>query len=344
VPYALILQNFQLDVVYIRGKNNIIADLLSRYPMRDDEAADEEHKTHADPLEDIDHYNYLGALDVDAYMADSDITFRDCAKKRRRNYSVYQLVPLSDAVQSESVEANENTGNRRKNKSQKRRGIQPENVPADADIDQTTEVDADTQLLDEAANAEQANLYSQLSPQINLESPKDDPFFEAVITYLQDGSLPTDKAITQRVLYQADDFFIQDDQLWHLARLKSKRLQQIAPRCHQLCIPESFRMQFMQAIHEFSHYSFLKCYLAARQRFYWHSMATEFAMFTHSCLVCQQIRNTAKPNFPLTSIPPSNLFDTLMIDFRELRPPKNTNHDGFKYVLILLEQMPQYVT
>jgi hypothetical protein len=150
--------------------------------------------------------------------------------------------------------------------------------------------------------------------------------------------------MAQRVLYQADDFFIQDDQLWHLARLKSKRLQQIAPRFHQLCIPKSFRMKIMHAIHDFSHYSFLKCYLTARQRFYWHSMASEFAMFTQSCLVCQQIRNTAKPHFPLTSIPPSNLFETLMLDFHEIRPPKNTNHDGFKYVLILLEQMSQYVT
>jgi hypothetical protein len=33
-----------------------------------------------------------------------------------------------------------------------------------------------------------------------------------------------------------------------------------------------------------------------------------------------------------------------MIDYHEIRPPKNTNHEGFKYVLILLEQMSQYVT
>jgi hypothetical protein len=178
VRYALILQNFQFDVVFIRGKNNIIADFLSRYLMYDDETADEEQKTQVDPLENIDHYNYLSALDVDAYIADSDITFRDSAKKRRRNYSVYQLVPLSDAGQSESVEANENTGNRRKNKPQKRKCIQPENVPADVDSDQTTEVDVHTQLLDEAANAEQANLHSQISPQINLESQKYDPFLK----------------------------------------------------------------------------------------------------------------------------------------------------------------------
>jgi hypothetical protein len=284
VRHALILQNFQFDVVFIRGKNNIIADFLSRYPMYDDEAADEEHKTQVEPLEDIDHYNYLGALDVEAYIADSDITFRDSAKKRRINYSENQLVPLSNAGQSESNEANENTGDRCKNKPQKRRGLQPENAPADVDIDQTTEVDVDTQLLDGQTNAEEANLYTQISPQINLELQKDNQFFEAVINCLEDGTLPTDKTMAQRVLYQADDFFIQDDQLWHLARLKSKRLQQIAPRFHQLCISKSFRMKIMHAIHDISHYSFLKCYLTARQRFYWHSMASDIATFTQSCL------------------------------------------------------------
>jgi hypothetical protein len=155
-----------------------------------------------------------------------------------------------------------------KKKLEKQRRIQPENASTDADINQTTEVQVDTQLLDEEANAEQAKLYTQISPQINLESQKDDHFFEAVINCLQDGTSPTDKAMAQRVLYQADDFFIQDDKLWQLARLKSKRLQQMSPRFHQLCIPKSFRMKIMHAIHPFSHYSFLKCYLTARQRFY----------------------------------------------------------------------------
>jgi hypothetical protein len=45
VRYAIILQNFQFDVLFIRGKNNIIADFLSRYPMYDNETADEEHKS-----------------------------------------------------------------------------------------------------------------------------------------------------------------------------------------------------------------------------------------------------------------------------------------------------------
>jgi hypothetical protein len=103
-------------------------------------------------------------------------------------------------------------------------------------------------------------------------------------------------------------------------------------------------MKIMQSIHEFSHFSFLKCYLTARQKFYWHSIATEFAMFTKSCLVCQQIRNTAKPHYPLQSTPVSGLFEVLMIDFHEIRQPKRARKDVFKYVLILINQMSQFVT
>jgi hypothetical protein len=100
----------------------------------------------------------------------------------------------------------------------------------------------------------------------------------------------------------------------------------------------------MHAIHDFSHYSFLKCYLTARQRFYWHSVASEVAKFTQSCLVFQQIRNTAKPHFPLTRIPVPGLFNVLIVDFHDIGPPKEANPDGFKFVLIFLDEMSQYVT
>jgi hypothetical protein len=65
---------------------------------------------------------------------------------------VHQLVPLSDAGPSESNDANENPGDRRKKKPQKQSCIQPENASADADVNPTTEVDVNTQLLDKEAN------------------------------------------------------------------------------------------------------------------------------------------------------------------------------------------------
>jgi hypothetical protein len=283
----------------------------------------------------------LSNIDAEAYVADSQIEFRDLSKKRRRNYRTYEITPIGE--ENSSVRQDGQTSRRSRRRDQVDR-TEAETDNVDNNTDQRTEQDVDTALLDEETGQMQNNLHSQLAPEINLESQRDDAFFAAVIDYLQHGLLPSDKNMAQRVLFQADDFFIQDDQLWHLARLKNKRLQQISHRFHQLCIPKCFRMKIMQSIHEFSHLSFLRCYLTARQKFYWHSMATEFAMFTKSCLVCQQIRNTAKPHNPLQSIPVSGLFEVLMIDFHEIRQPKRAGKDVYKYVLILIDQMSQFVT
>jgi hypothetical protein len=247
----------------------------------------------------------LSNIDAEAYVADSQIELRDLSKKRRRNYRVYEITLIG--VENPSVGQDGQTRRRSRRREQvDRREAETDNV--DNNSDQGTEQDADAALLDEETGQMQNNLHSQLAPEIDLESQRDDAFFAAIIDYLQNGFLPSDKNTAQRVLFLADDFFILDDQLWHLARLKNKRLQQISPKFHQLCIPKCFRMKIMQSIHEFSHFSFLKCYLTARQKFYWHSMATEFAVFTKSCLVCQQIRNTATPQYPLQSIPVLGLF------------------------------------
>jgi hypothetical protein len=341
VRYSLLLQTLNFDVVHIKGKSNVLADFLSRYPIEEDGKDDEIYKPEPNSIEDVDFFGYLSNIDAEAYVADSQIEFRDLSKKRRRNYRVYEITPIGEENSSVRQEGQTRCSSRRREQVE-RREAETDNV--DNNTDQGAEQEADTALLDEETGQMQNNLHSQLAPEINLESQRDDAFFAAIIDYLQNGLLPSDKNTAQRVLFQADDFFIQDDQLWHLARLKSKRLQQISPRFHQLCIPKCFRMKIMQSIHEFSHFSFLKCYLTARQKFYWHSMATEFAMFTKSCLVCQQIRNTAKPHYPLQSIPVSGLFEVLMIDFHEIRQPKRAGKDVFKYVLILIDQMSQFVT
>jgi hypothetical protein len=341
VRYSLLLQTFNFDVVHIKGKSNVIADFLSRYPIEEDNKDNGIYKPEPNSIEDVDFFGHLSNIDAEAYVTDSKIEFRDPSKKRRRNYRVYEITPIGE--ENPSVRQDEQTSRRSRRREQiDRTEAETDNLANNAE--QRTEQDADTALLDGETEQMQNNLHSQLAPEINLESQRDDAFFAAVIDYLQNGLLPSDKNTAQRVLFQADDFFIQDDQLWHLARLKNKRLQQISPRFHQLCIPKCFRMKIMQSIHEFSHFSFLKCYLTARQKFYWHSMATEFAMFTKSCLVCQQIRNTAKPHYPLQSIPVSGLFEVLMIDFHEIRQPKRAGKDVFKYVLILIDQMSQFVT
>jgi hypothetical protein len=100
----------------------------------------------------------------------------------------------------------------------------------------------------------------------------------------------------------------------------------------------------MESIHNISHFSFLKCYLTARQRFYWPAMATEMAIFTKSCLVCQQVKFSAAPKYPVHGMPTHNLFECLHVDFHEIRTPKKSGPSEYKYVLVAIDQASNYVT
>jgi hypothetical protein len=106
---------------------------------------------------------------------------------------------------------------------------------------------------------------------VNLEIQSDDPFIAAVIQFIQQGKLPDDRDLARRVTLQADDFFISNDPLFHLSRLKSKkRLHMLTPRFQQLVIPKSLRLQVMRSIHEFSHYGFAKCHGQAKVLLAWY--------------------------------------------------------------------------
>jgi hypothetical protein len=52
-----------------------------------------------DVLPDLDFYDYLSSLDVEAYNADSEIQFRDPSRKRRRNYKTFQFMPIDETQQ-----------------------------------------------------------------------------------------------------------------------------------------------------------------------------------------------------------------------------------------------------
>jgi hypothetical protein len=77
VCYSLLLQTFIFDVVHIKGKSNVLADFLSRYPIEEAGKDDELYKPEPNFSEDVDFFGYLSNIDAEAYVADSQIEFRD---------------------------------------------------------------------------------------------------------------------------------------------------------------------------------------------------------------------------------------------------------------------------
>jgi hypothetical protein len=249
---------------------------------------------------------------------------------------MYELMPLTSTTDRQTRQKG------RKSRETKRR--QASGQTDDNEVN--NETDTDLQLMDNEVQQLYSDLNNQFTPVINLQSQAvNDTFIEAVIQYLTDGKLPLDRELAKRILFQIEDFYISNDQLFHLARNKSrKRGHLMAPRLQQLVIPKAWRMQIMQAIHDFSHFAFLKCYLTARQKYFWVGMASDFKAYTDSCLVCQQIKNTPQPKYPITSIPPANLFDMITIDFHTVKQEKRFQKDDiFRHVLVVVESLTQFV-
>ena len=130
------------------------------------------------------------------------------------------------------------------------------------------------------------------------------------------------------------DYFIHQNQLFHLARPNGKRMSKLVPRFQQLCVPEQHRMFILESLHQF-HDAFLKTYITARRLWYWPNMASELKQFIAGCEVCVRIKSAgrkAKP--PLTSLPVSTLFSCLHIDHHEINvSPGN----AFKFVLVMVD-------
>lgn len=74
-------------------------------------------------------------------------------------------------------------------------------------------------------------------------------------------------------------------------------------------------------------------------------MASDFKTFTDSCSVCQQIKPTPQQKYPITSIPVTNLFETLIIDFKTVKQYKRYQKENiYRHLLILVNQYSQYIT
>jgi hypothetical protein len=329
IRFSLFLQHFRFRVKHIRGSENFLCDFLSRYPsihsppeeMTDGKTTDAQQSDYI--LPEVDFYDYLSAIDVDAYNADSEINFRDPAKKRRRNYKICQITPI-DARQAlaTSYSSRPHRTPRRTNHAQQSDHSDGEHQAVTRD-EARVHTDDESTLMDSTLSEQYSQIQSQMNPEVNLDSQKDDPFFEAIISHLQTGALPNDRTLAQRILCQIDDYYIEDNQLWHLARLRGKRLTKIAPRFQQLCIPRQFRMKIMESIHNISHFSFLKCYLTARQRFYWPAMATEMVYLPNRVLFANRLNFRHSQNTPFMACQRTSYSSACILISTRYEPQRN---------------------
>ena len=290
--YSLLMSQYNLKITHIPGKNNQIADALSRLPAPTPEGQDMD-ETH---VFDLHPTEYLLSMDVDAITNDCRKKHRSPEKARFREYYISSLTEPTNNTTEQEIEG-ENS---------------------------------------EAENMEE-EINESVKPRVSTESQKDCPHFEGIINFLQSGALPADKEKARSILFQAEFFTIQNDQLFRLTPLRGKRRTEMSPIWPRLCIPRAERELVLSTYHSLGHHGQIKMYETLRQKYYWLGLSTDVKLYIQQCETCQQIKNAdGKPQHILTGLETSSLFSTIHIDHHQISL-STTAKQPYKYVLLVID-------
>ena len=76
------------------------------------------------------------------------------------------------------------------------------------------------------------------------------PDFIPTFDYIENGTLPEDDKAARKLIFESEQFVIDDGILYHIFHPRTKRLHQIFPVVKQLCIPRSLREQLVISYHD----------------------------------------------------------------------------------------------
>ena len=170
-----------------------------------------------------------------------------------------------------------------------------------------------------------------------------DKFAGAMLTYLENGTLPGDKR-DKEIILSSDHYFIEDNILYHLLdRRVNNPKRQIEEIRACLVIPEELKFDVLTSVHgdlSSGHHGTQKTYSTLRLKFYWKGMYKDCKNFVISCTKCNTRKNPVSPTkAPLQPLKPARVNERWAMDIVHM--PISTR--GNKYILTFTEYSTRYV-
>jgi hypothetical protein len=112
----------------------------------------------------------------------------------------------------------------------------------------------------------------------------------------------------------------------------------------RLCVPQSFRLEIMNEVHneitESAHAGYFKTYNRISSTYYWPKMSREIKKFVQTCDICQKSKPRRQaPAGELHSIPiPDTPFEVITMDFIVELPES----DGYNSILVIVDKLTKY--
>ena len=70
--------------------------------------------------------------------------------------------------------------------------------------------------------------------------------YKPIFEYIEEGILPQEEKTARKIVFESEQFIIDDGTLYHLFHPRTKRMDEIVPIVKQLCIPRILREDLME--------------------------------------------------------------------------------------------------
>ena len=172
---------------------------------------------------------------------------------------------------------------------------------------------------------------------------RNEPQFSDIITYIENGTLPSQTAKARQITKQSDDYYMDQGILYHLW-IRPAKGKQPEKMTSQLAVPNQLRQFVLSQLHDTvlgGHMGYEKVYMQARLRYYWPGMAMDIRRWVDSCPDClarkRPVQSTRAPLYP---IPPGTAFSRIGLD---ATGPMHITKSKNRYILLFVDYLTKWV-
>ena len=139
-----------------------------------------------------------------------------------------------------------------------------------------------------------------------------------------------------QLILKSEHFQIIDGLLYHLYFPRTKRLNEIKPILHQLCVPDVLREELFKSYHDHNaHIGRERLYDTLKQKYYFPQMYTSVIEYVAACDNCQRAKSSPHlRKAPLAPLPIVEPFGRVHID--HVGPLPKTP-EGFLHLLVVVD-------
>jgi len=168
------------------------------------------------------------------------------------------------------------------------------------------------------------------------------PDYKPIFEYIEAGILPQEEKAARKIIFESEQFIIDDGTLYHIFHPRTKRMDEMVPIVKQLCIPRILREELMIAYHDNNcHVGQERLYNSLKMKYWFPWMYSTVLQYVASCELCQRTKTSPhRKKAPLKPLEVVEPFGRVHMDF--VGPLPQTT-EGYRHILVVVDSTTLYV-